>query len=201
MARALRRSIILDFDGTIVDYRERFYQAYCNFAKKPLDCKTFWGLRAQNKKMAELLDSPHFLKDFDMALESPDLLQEDKLLCPPEFLHALKKKYNLVVITNRKNEKALLLQINTLGIQDCFSEIMTTADLDKQAIISQYSKKDVVVGDSEEEIIAGNKSGLITIGVLSGLRTREQLLKANPRVIIESIMELPKVLEGLDFLV
>jgi len=56
----------------------------------------------------------------------------------------------------------------------------------------------LLVGDSERDVRAGKAAGLLTVGVLTGSYTRERLLAAGADHVIESIAELPALIEGLE---
>ena len=55
----------------------------------------------------------------------------------------------------------------------------------------------VYVGDTVHDIAAGNAAGVHTVGVAWGACAREQLLGQEPRDIIDSIEELPGVIERI----
>jgi pyrophosphatase PpaX len=56
----------------------------------------------------------------------------------------------------------------------------------------------VFVGDSPHDIASGNAAGVISIAALWGPFTREQLEPLKPTRLIQSITELPSVLDELE---
>jgi HAD superfamily hydrolase (TIGR01549 family) len=54
----------------------------------------------------------------------------------------------------------------------------------------------VYVGDSHVDIRAGNAAGMMTIGVLTGLDDYETLKREDPSMIVESVNEIRRLLEG-----
>jgi HAD superfamily hydrolase (TIGR01509 family) len=59
-------------------------------------------------------------------------------------------------------------------------------------------RRGVMIGDSPGDMIAGKRIGAYTIGIPSPFRLPEDLVEAGADVILESINNLPGVLEGLN---
>jgi len=55
----------------------------------------------------------------------------------------------------------------------------------------------VIVGDMHTDINMGKAVGAVTIGVLTGIFTREKLLELNPDFILDSVADIPQVLEEI----
>ena len=61
-----------------------------------------------------------------------------------------------------------------------------------------YSTDEAVfVGDSPHDIASGNAAGVISVAALWGPFTREQLVSSSPREYLDSITELPALLDSL----
>ncbi len=70
----------------------------------------------------------------------------------------------------------------------------------KMKILDQAGVADLVevvisAGDTSMDIAAGRAAGMKTIGVLTGFAGRDDLLQENPDAIIDSISDLPRVLD------
>ncbi|MDH5542207.1 MAG: HAD hydrolase-like protein [Nitrospinota bacterium] len=59
---------------------------------------------------------------------------------------------------------------------------------------SSSRKESVIVGDSRVDIKAGINSGIRTVGVTYGFREREEIIEAKPDAMIETPIELKKVI-------
>ncbi len=53
----------------------------------------------------------------------------------------------------------------------------------------------IYLGDSPSDIKAGRSAGVITVGVLSGISDHETLSRESPHEIIETVADLPQILE------
>ena len=52
-----------------------------------------------------------------------------------------------------------------------------------------------MVGDGAQDVLAGRGAGARTVGVRDGIQPIERLLAAKPDVLLESLDELPAVIE------
>lgn len=171
-------NIYIDLDGTIIDISERY-------------------------EHLKILDSQERLNN----IESLEYLRYDKLIDGIlDILLELKKNHRLVLVTLRKNKENLYIELDILGLVEIF-DIILTPNLGyrektfKRDLIKGDSLFDVnnsvIVGDTEVDIKTGKCLGIKTVAVLSGLRTKEILLKENPDYIIDDINDLPNILSAI----
>ena len=119
----------------------------------------------------------------------------------------------LVLVTARANRPLLLEQLDRLDLASFFHEVLSTpaglrVDEQKAALIRDYLARHGhgedpagsktrprawIVGDTEADIGAGRLTGLRTVAVLSGIRDREFLLRAEPDYLLNDIRELPSI--------
>jgi len=59
----------------------------------------------------------------------------------------------------------------------------------------------VMVGDMHTDINMGKSVGSLTIGVLTGIFTKEKLLELNPDFILDSVADIPQVIEEIKQLI
>jgi len=64
-------------------------------------------------------------------------------------------------------------------------------------IMSVPPKHIVVIGDMHTDILLGKAVGAITIGVLTGIFTREKFLEHQPDFIIESVSQIPRMMDQI----
>jgi phosphoglycolate phosphatase-like HAD superfamily hydrolase len=55
----------------------------------------------------------------------------------------------------------------------------------------------VMIGDMNNDVLTGRNAGAVTIGVLSGFSDLEQMQQFNPDFIIQSVAEIPKIMNDL----
>jgi pyrophosphatase PpaX len=121
-------------------------------------------------------------------------------------LEELSKKAKLAVITMRFMPKRVVQQeLKHHGLDHYFAHVVTALDTSKPkpspeallqagGIMSVPMCSCIIVGDSVVDVQAGKAACVRTVAVVSGLYTREELVKANPDYIIGNIAELPKLL-------
>jgi phosphoglycolate phosphatase len=56
----------------------------------------------------------------------------------------------------------------------------------------------VMVGDGPQDILSGRAAGAFTVGVRGGIQAEERLLSAEPHEMIDSLAELPALIERLN---
>ena len=109
----------------------------------------------------------------------------------------------LVIVTARACRPLLLEQLDRLGLTPFFHEVLSVpagrhVDEQKAELIRDYLARHTreaagswMVGDTEADVLAGRLVGLRTVAVLSGIRDRDLLLRANPDHLVADIRELP----------
>lgn len=120
-----------------------------------------------------------------------------------QTLKVLKKDYKLGVISNCKHKE--IIQILTAAKIDrkLFDVIIGNDDVKHgkpwpdeilKAEKLSHSKAAFMVGDTIYDVLAGKKAGVKTVAVLTGNHTRNMLKKYKPNLIINKLVELPKVI-------
>lgn len=105
--------------------------------------------------------------------------------------------FKLGIVTT-KYRKPVLEVLHHFNLIDIFDTIVTGYEVKRHKpapdIILEASKRlgveaanCAIVGDSPIDIEAGKRAGAITIAVLTGPYTRQQMLKAKPNFLIESL--------------
>ena len=119
------KTVILDFDGPILETSHRQYACYLNAAKalgvNTLSQGDFWRLKRQAKPTVRLLPadtSASVLKDFSSAwlsnIETSKYLALDEL--QPQVCDKLRRwkslGLSLILVTVRQSEQGVLNQVN-----------------------------------------------------------------------------------------
>ncbi len=140
----------------------------------------------------------YYLKKEYMNNESVKLM--DKSL--PSFFNLL-REYDIKICLNTGYNKDIQnLLIDKLNLLDCIDDYISSEEVERgrpypymiNKLMSRnnvnYPEEVIKIGDSVADIKEGKNAGCKTVGVLSGADSKEQLLKENPDIIINNIMDL-----------
>ena len=140
----------------------------------------------------------YYLKKEYMNNESVKLM--DKSL--PSFFNLL-REYDIKICLNTGYNKDIQnLLIDKLNLLDCIDDYISSEEVERgrpypymiNKLMSRnnvnYPEEVIKIGDSVADIKEGKNAGCKTVGVLSGANSKAQLLKENPDIIINNIMDL-----------
>jgi len=140
----------------------------------------------------------YYLKKEYMNNESVKLM--DKNL--PSFFNLL-REYDIKICLNTGYNKDIQnLLIDKLNLLDCIDDYISSEEVERgrpypymiNKLMSRnnvnYPEEVIKIGDSVADIKEGKNAGCKTVGVLSGANSKAQLLKENPDIIINNIMDL-----------
>ena len=215
--KIVNRNIFIDFDGTLVDIAPRHYRVYKKCVEKmggtPLDRKKYWELKRDNISWNELLlisgleinNRDDYLELFIDRIESLEELYRDELFV--DSLSALKKLSSndnkLYLLSLRRNSDALDKQIEKLGIECFFEEILSghsdtkegtllkKADIIKQTI--DNPEDSIIVGDTEADVAAAQQLNATSIALLSGIRSKKFLKSMEPDYLVDGIGDVANI--------
>jgi phosphoglycolate phosphatase len=208
-------TVFFDFDGTLVDVRERHYQTYREaterFGGRPLDGGRYWKLKRRSTPWPAILAESGvatrfhgaFLERFVASVEAPSSLRLDRLYPGVGVvLRSLRERGDhLVLLSLRRSSGSFLQQVHDLGVAGLFERICSghakpAGHLDKIELIRQvgFSPPAVVVGDTEADVLAARALGLAAIAVSTGLRSRSYLQRAGADVVLDGVRQVPAAL-------
>lgn len=171
-------AIIWDWDGTLIDPKQRLYTLFRELTGCSLSYEEYWEFKSQGRKQKDMLDligyqgdTTTFHRIWLQNVERQDLLEKDMLIHDvKDGLHRLSGAgYAMHIATNRQSLEGLLWQVKALGIQAYFDKILTTAQkCTKQELIEQSKlvssrQRTVFVGDSKEDIDVAIELGIDSI--------------------------------------
>ncbi len=206
------KAIVFDLDGTLVDSRDAYVEAavaafQATGLKLPPEQELLQipKLLEQNLPIDELVgaDKARFLDVFLNTFYSITDVKTTPISNIHATLETLQQKAKLALITMRHIPNVVLArELQQFGLMQYFDCVLTARDTSKpkpspEALIKALSVMGtqicdcLVVGDSVNDIKAGKAAGAKTIAVLSGLYTRQELVKLNPDLILESAVQLP----------
>lgn len=208
-----------DFDGTLVDVREKYLMLYRIFCRRhgagtPLPDDTFWQLKRDGRSNAEVaaqsglpaLIADKFSAFVEANVELDDSLRRDRLFAKAaDVLSELSKAHSCRLISMRQDYKSLLRQVEWLGIRDCFEQILevnrgTSTDFTPKAeAIRRLGETGpaLIIGDSEMEIKTARQVNISSCSIATGIRSRERLMALSPDYFIEGLPDLVSVVSHL----
>ena len=203
--------LFFDLDGPLLDVSPRYVRLHQEllrpYGHAGMDPPTYWARkrarRSEEDVLAEL-ELGHVAAAYGPErlrhIETAERLKDDR--CWPwslDCLGLLAKRATLVMVTARADRKALLDQLDALGLRPFFHEILSEpggerVDLQKAALIADYLERhgldadgSWMIGDTEADIGAGKHVGLRTAAVLTGIRDAEHLRRAEPDHLLDDI--------------
>lgn len=211
--------VVFDLDGTLVDSRRDIAEA-ANYALTrsgraalPHDeIESYVGDGAPSLiARAARLD----LKDPRTAAITADFLDYyaehplDYTQVMPGGLQALDelRLYPLGVCTNKARRTSVAV-LQGLGLEPRFRGVVAGDDLPHRkphpSMVQEAARQlgvpvfeVVMVGDSAQDVEAGRAAGALTVGVRGGIQAIERLLAAEPHALIDSLAELPALINRL----
>jgi len=204
-----KKRIFVDFDGTIVDIRDRYYAIYrkanLKFNLNIFSKKTYWGYKTKHcsekeiilKNNKNLLKIDKYLSFRSNCIENKKYLAFDKLIIDRNKIGEIVRYYNLYLITMRHNKMNLLWETRKMNIYKFFKEILCREALSKkqlenysemnqkEELLSQYypfSSDDILIGDTELDYLLGKYFKLQTFIVNTGVCNKKTLLERDPKI-------------------
>jgi phosphoglycolate phosphatase len=116
-----------------------------------------------------------------------------------DALLILRKTHRIALAAMRRNRQALLGQLEVIRVLPLLDCVLngSSADMPKHELIMQdprwQPENAIIVGDTEVDIAAGRFLGIRSVAVLSGVRERENLLRASPDFLVDSLASVPAI--------
>lgn len=204
--------IFFDFDGTLIDVSERYYQIYCaaiNTNSCLIPFEIYWNYKRERVAEEKIIQKHHpevnyneYEKKRIYLIEDPVFLKYDILIHGArDMLDNIKKNHDLYLVTLRNNSRSFREQLKTLTIESFFTNIENNSSNGKswerkiKLIQHLYDRSSWIIGDTEADVKAGQMLGMRTCAVLSGIRNKDKLKELNPNYIISTVIEFPELLE------
>lgn len=208
----MKKNIILDLDGTILEGKLRHYQCYYDILsqlqKKTLPLTTYWQLKRRGYKLPQILQltqaddqvntfSQYWLEN----IEAKKYLQLDELF--PEVMTILQQwrqqGIKILLTTLRKNSENLYWQLDYLKIVSLFDQVIVAASATEKAMgakkfITPDEAQSLWIGDTEVDYQAAKQLNVPVCLVSSGLREQEFLQALQPQFLADNIAAFAKKL-------
>ncbi len=182
--------IFLDFDGPVLDGKNRHYRCYKDILLKyggnPVSLEQYWKMKRSRVSRRTLLELSSFAGSYDeymnewlTRIEQKEYLQYDKLW--PNVITAIEKlkeqTKQLYLVTMRQNEENLNWQLQQLQLVKLFDRVMCCSlnqEQTKYALLKDiFFEKALFIGDTEVDIETAKLCGSEFKGVLNGLRDKQ----------------------------
>ena len=205
--------IFLDFDGTILDVKNKNYRAYINTLShggfSTVSETAYWSMkrhRVTEEEIALKTTTPIFAKYYadkrKSLLEKMEYLALDRVFDKISIvLSSLSTNHDLYLVTLRQNGMNLDYQLLFFDLRKYFKYVYScsVSKVKKEHIIKHEicdCSTCVIIGDTGTDIEAGKVLGIKTVAVTSGVRGKHLLEKTCPDLIVESICD-PKLLNWI----
>ncbi|MBS7247809.1 MAG: HAD family hydrolase [Candidatus Jordarchaeales archaeon] len=209
------KAVIFDLDGTLINTKERFFKVFNetleHLSLPPITKGKFEELysRASLDEAIPENARKNFWKRFLVRYGQVSSDEDGPILGVRETLKELKDRGLIIcVVTGRAcNAHSVWNELEKHGLAE-YVDIVSAKNpsvkdhyLKEEEILRVLEKTGVkpddciVVGDFLADIETGKKIGAFTIAVLSGGVRREILESAEPDMILESVREIPRIID------
>ena len=216
------KGIIFDFDETLVDSLETYWQVFCCVARRfnlpapkqeelAARLKEGFGLLEIISQIYPTLDKEAILNCAgEMREAARDVVKEFPVTIKPgakELLGSLKMKgMKIGLVTGRVfSSEQIWTELEELGIAQFFDAVVTGSDQPRKpapdGIIACLEKLNlspedaVFVGDAKSDLIAGKRAGVRVIILSDGSAVSETFTSESPDMVIDNIAQLVTFLE------
>ncbi|MCI6066031.1 HAD family hydrolase [bacterium] len=202
------KQVFIDFDGTIVDCKERLYRLFIDLTEtneNQLSNEVYWKYKQAGYKQNQMLgvinyqNVEYFTTQWKQRIESKEYLQYDAISEDTKsVLKYLYNRYKLYLVSNRQSKKNLIWQLETLGIAEKFEEVLVTEQMcTKSQLINKMLENGehaIMIGDTVEDIVEAKKMQLKTICVKSGVVPWREIQEQKPWKMVESLVEIKELI-------
>jgi phosphoglycolate phosphatase-like HAD superfamily hydrolase len=176
-----------DLDGTLIDISRRWYELHRSVARKHnlplLEREPYLSMKrdgVDERKLylalageIDLAALDAYLVDRVADIEEEQYLAYDTLFPGiPQVLDAWKHKYQLILLTKRKNAATAERQVNALGIREYFDDLLIG---DKKRHLAAFDPSTLreapFISDAYEDITLGKALHMCPIAVTYGCRS------------------------------
>jgi phosphoglycolate phosphatase-like HAD superfamily hydrolase len=205
--------IFLDFDGTLVDIRQKYFALHCHLARKldfnPGFIDDFWRLKRGQAQSIDLTGgrgasvAARYERLWLELIETPTFTSRDTVLPGvAEVLHGLRDSTELALVTLRRDPLVLRKQLQYLHLNAVFGEILVSGEYpdvarSKPSLIQHSRWKGrrpaMVVGDTADDAAAAASLDIPFIAVNSGLRDASKF-RDQALAVIDTAADLPEIL-------
>ena len=203
------KTIIFDFDGTLLDSTLRLYTLFRDITKfSDLTYEKYWSLKRNGMSNLEILSSykiagisnDQFTEAWMNQIESNYYLEMDELYSDVFLtindLHI--KGCNLILCTARQKLEGVLKQLDKFKIKDLFNSVIVTQQKCSKTELFDENHRglhvDFVVGDTPKDIELAKYVNAKSVSITHGFLDANTLKKYNPDCMIDDFKQLSSIL-------
>lgn len=201
----MKRKIFFDFDGTLLDPRQRMYSLFQELTPvSSFSFDEYWDIKRNRINQNDLLKSKFqylpeqiqaFKKSWLNKIEERHRLDTDKPFeGVSDLLSSLAKDHDLYLVTARQTPEHVAHQLEKFGWTSHFKKVLVTRQTNSKAglilVTETVTPQDILIGDTGEDILTAKELGMISVGVCSGFLCRKILEEYKPDYLLESVLEL-----------
>ena len=196
--------LILDLDGTLLDYRTRAWNLFSKLSSAACSQEFYYSKKSRGisnydilKDIKPSINWEEFQLQWFTQIESPEFLEYDEVFVGVKnWLSEVNSSGNrLFLCTARRNKENLFSQLHKFDLLNIFSDIFITYGESKYNHLSKLlnieNSMDWFISDSPGDIKTGKKLGIKTCSVGTGFRSNETLAKYFAELNIASILNFP----------
>lgn len=198
------KKLVFDLDGTLVDPMPRDYLLYrdimAELGHEVLPRDEYWALRRESSDLQLLLAMTaqgdlmfDFLRLRGVRSELTTYLIHDAVL--PNVhrtLGELEQRYELHLMTSRRNEVTAVEQLQRLDLRRYFESVILTAGPKQPALVA-LGDIALVVGDTEHDVAPAQALNIPVVALTTGIRSRTFLERLRPTHTFDDIASILEV--------
>jgi HAD superfamily hydrolase (TIGR01509 family) len=215
-AKLKAKAVLLDLDGTVVDsreaYLEAFKTAFAAMGRSTVDIRIAMEIPKRLEQdlpiddLVPEVDARKFLRLYLKTYYRATASRTKPFPNVADTLKKLSQKAKLALTTRRSvSKEEVISELEKFDLAKYFQDVVTSLDTREpkpspEALIqcSKHLNVEIadclIVGDSVVDVRAGKNAGAKTVAVLSGIFSRQELEREKPDLVIESIRKLPESL-------
>jgi phosphoglycolate phosphatase len=198
-------NLFFDLDGTLLDSSDRLYRLFQDLTpESKLTKKEYWDFKKNKKNHRYILKNVFCYNEAQIAefenkwlglVETEKYLDMDAPVANVlEMLNELKNAATLYIVTARQSRSRALAQLQKLGLQKYFKDILVTENITtKEELIKKIcniSPNDCIIGDTGKDVECGKNIGIRTMAVSWGFLSKEKLETYSPDFFVSNITEI-----------
>lgn len=203
-------NIIFDFDGTLLDSKQRLYDLFGLLCEKSLlTYDEYWSLKREGLSHKHILTSMYKYSESEFnsfnikwmnLIETEEFLKKDILYSGViQLLEILPKSRKIYLCTARQRKDLVEEQLSKFKIAEYFSDVIVTEQRNtkRELILSRVkdlSDADWLVSDAGVDIKEGRSLGIKTCAVSYGFLNGKVLKNYEPDYIANKIIDLSVLL-------
>ncbi len=202
------KTIIFDFDGTLLDSTLRLYTLFIDITKfSDLTYEKYWSLKRNGISNLAILASykidgvsnDQFTEAWMNQIESNYYLEMDELYADVFLtindLHI--KGCNLILCTARQKPEGVLKQLDKFKIKNLFNSVIVTEQKHSKSELFDKNHIDVnvdfVVGDTPKDIELAKHVNARSVSITHGFLNARTLKKYNPDCMVDNFKQLNSI--------